>query len=145
MSFHFQANGFQGAKGPAGGIPAAYSLIARRFLENIKKKSQEHRFSLFEYERDQWTYHAKGLWLYPPSSSLPHLTFVGSSNYGERSVNRDLESQICVVTTNKNLQKSLQNEYNHIFSHAATAETQLVVRTIPNWVKVVVGLFKNFF
>lgn len=141
----FQANGFQGAKGPAGGIPAAYSLLAKRFLNSIETNNQEHRFSLLEYERDNWTYHAKGLWLYPPSSSLPHLTVVGSSNYGERSVNRDLESQICIVTTNRNLQQSLQNEYNHIFKFAEMAETQLMDRSIPNWVKVVVGLFKNFF
>lgn len=138
----FQANGFQGANFPAGGIPAAYSLLAKRFLDNIDRNIQGHRFSLLEYERENWTYHAKGLWLYPPNSSLPHLTVVGSSNYGERSVHRDMESQMCIVTTNKNLQHSLQNEYNHIFKFAEMADTD---RPVPNWVKVVVGLFKNFF
>lgn len=31
MLFLFQANGFLGAPGPAGGIPLAYSLIAKKY------------------------------------------------------------------------------------------------------------------
>lgn len=58
----FKANGFLGAKGPAGGIPAAYTLIARHFYKKLKKANQHHRFKLFEYSKPGWTYHAKGLW-----------------------------------------------------------------------------------
>lgn len=142
---HPNANGFKGAKGPAGGIPDAYTLLARKFLEQIRKHGQENRISLHEYERLGWSYHAKGLWVYPVDSSLPCLTVVGSSNYGERSVNRDLEAQICLVTTNKALQKSLKNEYDHLTKYASTAEDQLVTRFVPKWVRTVVFLFKNFF
>ena len=142
---HPSCNGFMGAKGPAGGIPDAYTLIARQFYEKIKEHGQEDRISLHEYVRDLWTYHAKGLWYFNPGSSLPCMTVVGSSNYGERSVNRDLESQICLVTTNKSLQKSLKEEYDHLTKYAATAENELVARIIPKWVRTVVFLFKNFF
>ncbi|XP_058461876.1 CDP-diacylglycerol--glycerol-3-phosphate 3-phosphatidyltransferase, mitochondrial isoform X2 [Malaya genurostris] len=142
---HPNANGFLGAKGPAGGIPAAYSLIARKFYEKLQKAGQEHRFSLMEYERTGWTYHAKGLWYYLPGSSLPNLTLIGSSNFGERSVNRDLEAQICVVTTNNGLQRKLQSEFENILQHSSMAESELVSRPVPRWIRAVVGLFRNFF
>jgi CDP-diacylglycerol---glycerol-3-phosphate 3-phosphatidyltransferase len=142
---HPNANGFKGAKGPAGGIPDAYSLLAKKFYDQIKKHGQENRISLLEYERDSWTYHAKGLWYTPQDTNLPCMTVVGSSNYGERSVNRDLESQVCLVTKNKALQKALQAEYDHLTKFATTAENQLVTRFIPKWVQTVVFLFKNFF
>lgn len=120
-------------------------MLAKRFYEKIKKHGQEDRISLLEYERPNWSYHAKGIWYYPHNSSLPFMTVIGSSNYGERSVNRDLESQICLVTTNKRLQNDLQKEYDHLINFASTAESQLIARYVPQWVKIVVGLFKNFF
>jgi CDP-diacylglycerol---glycerol-3-phosphate 3-phosphatidyltransferase len=143
---HPNANGFKGSKFPSGGIPDAYTLIARKFYEQMKKSFQHNRISLLEYEREKWTYHAKGLWYHPSSNpSLPCMTVVGSSNYGERSVNRDLECQICLATTNPTLQKSLKSEYEHLLQFASTAESQLVSRLVPNWVKAVVFLFKKFF
>lgn len=142
---HPNANGFQGAKGPAGGIPAAYTLIAKNFYKKLIKANQEQRVSLFEYEKDGWSYHAKGLWYYLPNSNLPNLTLIGSSNFGERSVNRDLENQICVVTSNKSLQKRLQNEVDHLYQMGSTAENEITSRPVPKWVRAVVGLFRNFF
>lgn len=142
---HPSCNGFKGAKGPAGGIPDAYTLIARQFYEKIKQQGQESRISLLEYERNSWTYHAKGIWYTPKASTSPCMTVIGSSNYGERSVNRDLESQVCIVTSNKALQNELKLEYDHLNQYANTAENQLVARFVPRWVKTVVFLFKNFF
>lgn len=142
---HPNANGFKGANFPAGGIPDAYSLLARKFFEQIKKYNQDDRISLLEYERPSWTYHAKGLWYTALDDSLPSLTVIGSSNYGERSVNRDLEAQLCLVTSNKNLQHALQAEYEHLTDFASMAEGQLTARFIPKWVRTVVFLFKNFF
>lgn len=76
---------------------------------------------------------------------LPCMTVIGSSNYGARSVSRDLESQLCLVTENEALQKALKVEHDHLCKFATTAESELVKRPIPNWVKAVVFLFKNFF
>lgn len=141
---HPNANGFKGSKGPAGGIPDAYTLIARNFLQQIQKSNQDDRISLLEYERENWTYHAKGLWYHTSKNpAFPCMTVIGSSNYGERSVNRDLEAQVCLVTSNIELQKSLKAEYDHVLKFASTAE--LIKRSVPNWVKTVVFLFKKFF
>jgi CDP-diacylglycerol---glycerol-3-phosphate 3-phosphatidyltransferase len=140
-----QANGFQGAKGPAGGIPAAYTLIAKKFYQRLVNDNQHNRVSLSEYERPGWTYHAKGLWYYLPHTKLPALTVIGSSNFGERSVNRDLETQVCLVTHNRQLQLQLQGECDHLYKYGRTAEVAIVARPVPKWVKAVVWLFKNFF
>ncbi|XP_030376035.1 CDP-diacylglycerol--glycerol-3-phosphate 3-phosphatidyltransferase, mitochondrial [Scaptodrosophila lebanonensis] len=142
---HPNANGFQGAKGPAGGIPAAYTLIAKTFYENLVRRKQDYRVNFFEYEKPGWTYHAKGLWYYLPNACLPNLTLIGSSNFGERSVNRDLETQICLVTTNKGLSQRLQDEADRLYELSKTAERGIVQRPVPRWVQAVVRIFRNFF
>ncbi|KAH8311931.1 hypothetical protein KR044_008674, partial [Drosophila immigrans] len=142
---HPNANGFQGAKGPAGGIPAAYTLIAKSFYESLVRRQQQHRVNFFEYEQPGWTYHAKGLWYYLPETPLPNLTLIGSSNFGERSVNRDLETQVCLVTDNQDLRQRLQAEADRLYDRSTTAERQIVQRQVPRWVQAVVRIFRNFF
>lgn len=82
---------------------------------------------------------------YLPGSNLPAVTLIGSSNFGERSVNRDLETQICLVTTNESLQRMLQIETDHLFQNGSTAEEALMSRPVPRWVRTVVSLFRNYF
>ncbi|XP_055852795.1 CDP-diacylglycerol--glycerol-3-phosphate 3-phosphatidyltransferase, mitochondrial [Episyrphus balteatus] len=142
---HPNANGFQGANGPAGSIPAAYTLIAKHFYESLVREQQDHRVNFFEFEKDGWSYHAKGLWYYLPNATYPSLTLIGSSNFGERSVNRDLESQVCLVTSNKSLQSRLQEEADRLYSLGSTAENEITTRPVPRWVQAVVKIFRNFF
>lgn len=49
-----------------------------------------------------------GLWYYLQGKDRPCLTLIGSPNFGYRSVHRDLEAQIAIVTENKALQSQLQ-------------------------------------
>lgn len=140
-----QANGFMGANGPAGSIPKAYTLIAKRYYDTVIAAKQTNRINLLEFERNGWTYHAKGLWYYLPNEKLPSLAVIGSSNFGERSVNRDLEAQICLVTSNDRLKNQLQKECEHLYSYGTLAQKELAERSVPRWVRAVVWLFKNFF
>lgn len=55
-----EVNGFFGAKGVAGAIPAAYTHIARQFYEQVCRLGQQERVHLHEYHRAHWTFHAKG-------------------------------------------------------------------------------------
>ncbi|NWW96689.1 PGPS1 protein, partial [Rhynochetos jubatus] len=102
-----EVNGFFGAKGVAGAIPAAYVHIERQFYSELCCLRQQERVRLQEYSRAGWTFHAKGLWLYLAGSDLPCLTLVGSPNFGYRSVHRDLEAQVAIVTENPALQQQL--------------------------------------
>lgn len=49
-----------------------------------------------------------GLWYYVGGRDSPCLTLIGSPNFGYRSVHRDLEAQIAIVTENEELQMQLQ-------------------------------------
>lgn len=55
-----EVNGFFGAKGVAGAIPAAYIHIARQFYQQVCRLGQQERVRLLEYHRARWTFHAKG-------------------------------------------------------------------------------------
>lgn len=145
---HPKANGFLGAGGPAGGIPAAYTHIAANFFNCVNHEGMQHRVSMHEYQREGWTFHAKGLWYYPPKSELPCLTMVGSPNYGYRSVDKDLETQITILTENRGLQEQLDAEQKQLFAHSdrlTAEEFSKTERSVPGWVKMVVGVARKYF
>ena len=103
------------------------------------------RFSFLEYKRNDWAFHAKGLWLYSKISEEPYGTIIGSSNFGERSVHRDLESQIIMLTSNKKLKRQMGEEINYLYQYCSLAEADLLKRYIPLWVKAFVYIFRGFF
>uniref|UniRef100_A0A8C5R0N1 CDP-diacylglycerol--glycerol-3-phosphate 3-phosphatidyltransferase n=1 Tax=Leptobrachium leishanense TaxID=445787 RepID=A0A8C5R0N1_9ANUR len=143
-----EVNGFYGARGIAGSIPAAYVHIERQFYDELSRQGQQHRVRLQEYFRDLWTFHAKGLWLYPAGAQLPCLTLIGSPNFGYRSVHRDLETQIALVTENQELQRQLDQEQRNLYSlssRVSQATFQHPSRHVKLWVKLVTPLIKNFF
>lgn len=142
---HPTANGFLSAKGIANRIPSAYSQIAKNFLIRLRKAEQDQRIQLLEYQRPGWTYHAKGLWYYLPESTLPDLTLIGSSNFGERSVKRDLESQLCLVTTNEKLREQLHLECELIREYCQRADGDLMQRFIAKWLQPFVLIFRSYF
>ncbi|CUT99180.1 CDP diacylglycerol glycerol 3 phosphate [Echinococcus multilocularis] len=102
-----QANSFFNSKGLAGVIPAAYREMLISFLQHTARLPNIH---VHEYFRPGWTFHAKGLWLTTRGTAATTLAFVGSSNYGYRSRNLDLESQVVVVTRDVKLQRRIEAE-----------------------------------
>lgn len=67
-----QANGFYGSRGVSGRIPEGYTVLERRFMRAVRAAGREWPsdtlpedlhdpgVQLSEWERDDWTYHAKG-------------------------------------------------------------------------------------
>ncbi|XP_060523302.1 CDP-diacylglycerol--glycerol-3-phosphate 3-phosphatidyltransferase, mitochondrial [Cylas formicarius] len=139
---HPKANGFLGAKGLAGGIPFAYSLIAHEFQKQLRYRDQQSRIILLEYLKNGWTYHAKGLWYYPENSQMPCMTMIGSPNFGDRSVTKDLETQVVILTENKELREKLHRECERLYDHGILAQTH---RKVPVWVHTFVTLFRSYF
>ncbi|KAF9958526.1 CDP-diacylglycerol--glycerol-3-phosphate 3-phosphatidyltransferase [Mortierella alpina] len=132
-----EANGFFNSAGISKYIPPAYTLIEQRFFNDAKAAGNAERIAIEEYSRKGWTYHAKGLWIYPPQSELPIMTTIGSPNFGYRSIVRDLEAQLFLVTTNQGLRKSLHEELCNLrlHAHSVTEETfQAPERQVPVWV-----------
>ncbi|KAG9236634.1 CDP-diacylglycerol-glycerol-3-phosphate 3-phosphatidyltransferas-like protein [Amylocarpus encephaloides] len=111
------ANGFFGSRGVSGLLPAAYTLLSRRFLESAAKTPHSRaNITLKEWRRgtvgeeEGWTYHAKGLWISLDGSNDPSISIVGSSNYTKRSYGLDLEVGACIVTEDEGLKQRLGEE-----------------------------------
>jgi len=117
-----EANGFFGAPGLSGAIPLAYSSLEYRTWRRIAGvKTSQETFSkqLLEYSRGGWEYHAKGMYWSPGQATVtrPALTSIGSSNFGYRSLLRDLECQYILATQNARLRDALLAEQNALLSH----------------------------
>lgn len=96
--------------------------------------------------RNDWTFHVKGLWHYPANRTSPNLTLIGSPNFGHRSVYRDLEAQVAIVTDNKGLSEALHKEKTQLYHNAqrVTDETfTLPQRKTPFWVYCATRMIKN--
>lgn len=129
-----------------GGIPHAYTLLARDFYQLIHQYKQTHRIYLQEYVRGDWTFHVKGLWHYPANRTLPNLTLIGSPNFGHRSVYRDLETQVAIVTDNKGLSEALHKEKTQLYHNAQQVTDvtfTLPERKTPFWVYCATRMIKN--
>lgn len=129
------ANGFYGSKGVSGMLPAAYTLLSRRFLRGVAQNGKEDVIQLKEWrkgtvgEPDAMTYHAKGLWVTLPSisgpdgsmvaESGPSVTLVGSSNYTKRSYSLDLEAGALIVTGDEDLKARLRKETENLQENAS--------------------------
>lgn len=66
----------------------------------------------------------------------------------QRSVHRDLEAQIAIVTENQALQQQLHQEQQRLYLRSgavSSATFQQPSRQVKLWVKLVTPLIKNFF
>ncbi|PWZ03120.1 hypothetical protein BCV70DRAFT_197354 [Testicularia cyperi] len=112
-----------------------WSLLQRRsrLLRQGEREEDEGGVEIREWRKQGWTYHAKGIWYTPPplsspmssaTSSIPteaseqhgkhddgpSMVHVGSSNYGSRSSDLDLECTLLISTTSNALRKRLGEE-----------------------------------
>lgn len=87
------ANGWFGGSGKDTLVPRLYSALLKQLSAAIEKRRIQEvsrigtergigRVWLLEYERTGWTYHAKGLWLFPATSNNPICSAIGSPNLG---------------------------------------------------------------
>jgi CDP-diacylglycerol--glycerol-3-phosphate 3-phosphatidyltransferase len=136
-----RANGFYGAKGVTAYIPYVYTHLTKVFLRQVKSK--QSNITLYAYNRPNWTFHAKGLWLSLNSKYM--LTMIGSPNFGYRSVYRDSEAQVVLLTTDENLKYKLKAECNDLwhYSYLINSDTDLV--RVPFWVSLVAKFMKKYF
>ena len=61
--------------------------------------------TLHEYDREGWTFEAKGLWASLAGKHATNIVAIGSSNMGRRSLERDFESQVLLLTEDERLGK----------------------------------------
>jgi CDP-diacylglycerol---glycerol-3-phosphate 3-phosphatidyltransferase len=114
-----EANGFFTAKDLSKNIPRMYSVLEKEFFDKIS-----NNIKINEYNKESWTFHAKGLWM---NKEKVMISLIGryffifqtlSPNFGNRSKNLDVESQVMILTENEFLKKRLNEEKEKIFSHS---------------------------
>ena len=94
----------------------------------------------------------------PADDALPFCTVIGSPNLGRRSVERDFESALVVLTTHAPLQRQLDEERRRLFDAHTEAVDDAVFarpdRTIGpkitgwangNWIRVAMPILRPFF
>jgi CDP-diacylglycerol---glycerol-3-phosphate 3-phosphatidyltransferase len=109
-----QANGFYFGKGLLPCIPSMYAHLLQQFYTHLKNSSRDKSVTLFEWMKADWTYHGKGMWWTGVGETEPAICNIGSSNYGVRSINRDLESQITIITESPFLRDQLKKETENL-------------------------------
>lgn len=138
-----QANGFYTGKGLSGSIPWAYNLVLKKFFEEL---NESHKIILKEYIKDNWTFHGKGVWI-DLGSENSLLTLIGSSNFGVRSVERDVESQVVILTKNANLIEKFKEERDNIFKDSKVVKKSTFDERKDSenfWLPFVVPFAKKF-
>ncbi|MBW0485950.1 hypothetical protein O181_025665 [Austropuccinia psidii MF-1] len=146
-----QANGFFQSKGISKYIPPAYTYLEKLFYKEITLAKKQDQIQIREWRRDGWTYHAKGLWLIRPNNGHQSclLTTIGSSNYGRRSAERDLECNLLIINEDEkgNLSSKLVIELTRLQNWAKDFVDynlfQREDRRVKTGVKVATTLIRN--
>ena len=119
-----RANGFYKAGRFKKYIPGMYRVNE---LEMLKSNKNKGNVNLFEYENGEWTYHAKGAWIYEKEQpEVPQMTVIGSSNYSYRSNRRDTEFQLYIVSECEEFKKRMHEECEHLFSKSQKMSIETV-------------------
>ncbi|XP_053208119.1 CDP-diacylglycerol--glycerol-3-phosphate 3-phosphatidyltransferase, mitochondrial-like [Panonychus citri] len=136
-----EVNGFYKANGFKYLIPKIYTDKSKHFLEIIKQTSANIQF--YTYSRPNWTFHAKGFWTYLDDDS--YVTSIGSSNYGYRSVERDLEMQFLIVTKDSTLIDKLEKERKQLWKFASPILDHNNLPPISLGTKLISSIFGSYF
>jgi CDP-diacylglycerol--glycerol-3-phosphate 3-phosphatidyltransferase len=141
------ANGFFNSSegSPKALIPFVYQALAEDSLGRMRQcyPKRKAKVALYEYKREAWQYHAKGLWYTPSGHTAPQVTFIGSPNYGYRSLDKDLEMQLCLITSCTNLRRDLKQEVDALFEHASRVtreERRVAEEQVPLKEKLFISL-----
>ncbi|PSR77599.1 hypothetical protein PHLCEN_2v7789 [Hermanssonia centrifuga] len=119
-----KANGFYGSRGVSGRIPEGYTLLEQRFMKAVHSAgrdwdpSRTSGVQLTEWEREGWTYHAKGMWLRPSPEADPIMSLFGSTNLNSRSSNIDTELSFMLITSSSSVGRQLRKEVDGIREYA---------------------------
>lgn len=103
-----KSNSFYESKGLKGIIPLLYNSMA---MSSIPMKDGGGGGIHF-YTKKGHYFHGKGLWFKGGNGNgnMISIMAMGSSNYGNRSLNRDLECQLYFITENKVMIKKIDDD-----------------------------------
>lgn len=150
LTSSMESNGFYQSKGISSNIPHAYSYLEKKLWRKMQKSTQYSKYIqnsriLREFYHVDSEFHAKGMYWKPFDRREPMVLTVGSSNYGRRSLNRDLELQAFIVTRNEGLKSSFENEWNHLISKSRVVEWEDLMKRKGPYLSRFAGRFLRSF
>lgn len=131
-----KSNGWSGQKGIAGQIPYFYFQLERSFFFLMESFGCGDRVRIREFTAPGLTFHAKGMWILSSSSpsvestaagpnsdvlGVPVLGAYGSTNYGNRSIHKDVEVEAFLFTWSTPLQEQMRLELQRLLSQSELA------------------------
>lgn len=143
-----EANCFHQSKGISKFIPSAYTYLEQSLLERLAAAKSRCVYCK-EYSRPNWSFHAKSMLIqdYTDSDSLLACT-IGSSNYGYRSMKRDLELDTLIFPDSTSVQRALLAHNSTSIASYSTpvslADFYTPRRRVPIWVKCIVRSLRSF-
>jgi CDP-diacylglycerol---glycerol-3-phosphate 3-phosphatidyltransferase len=132
------SNGWSGQKGFAGQIPFYYFQLERSFYFLMESFGCTSRVHIREFTAPGMTFHAKGMWIISqpqsnerssPSShaedravlGVPVIAAYGSTNYGNRSIHKDVEVESFLYTWGPSLQEQMRLELQRLLTQSELA------------------------
>ncbi len=118
-------------------------------FDHLQFQALQENTQLWHWERDGWTYHAKGLWIRQDSQLLAAV--VGSSNFGRRSFERDMESNLVLVFPPESMLASeFSNEWDSLLENSKLVEDPKgtlmdMTSALPLHVRLCFPFIKSFF
>lgn len=108
-------------------------------FDHLAHASQKTHATLYHWERPDWTFHAKGIWIQKQQKLLAAI--VGSSNFGGRSFVRDIESNLILVfptkeelpstSPDKCISHALQSEWKNLLASSRPVNAQELLSSAP--------------
>jgi CDP-diacylglycerol--glycerol-3-phosphate 3-phosphatidyltransferase len=113
-------------------------MRSARTAARVAPPSSEHGLTLKEWEREGWTYHAKGVWVRPAPDEDPVLTLLGSTNLSNRSAELDAELSFVMLSEHEGVRRQMGEEVRALWEHAVPWKGQ--ERKVRLGTKALVGL-----
>lgn len=150
LTSSMESNGFYQSKGISSNIPHAYSYLEKKLWKKMQSSSQYGNYIqnsriLREFYHEESEFHAKGMYWKPFDRNEPMVLTAGSSNYGRRSLNRDLELQAFIVTRNEGLKSSFEKEWNYLIEKSRVVEWEDLMKRKGPYLSRLAGRFLRSF
>lgn len=136
------ANSFFDAGFVKGRIPKIY----RERLKNVKKLFDQNKLKdpklqqkIYEWEKLNWTFHAKHLNMNFGDNGW-YLSTIGSSNFSRRSLEKDIECNMFIFSRSSGFRTKLEDEQKNIEEHLVELDDKRVNQKFMKY-----GLLDNFF
>ncbi|GIX62443.1 phosphatidylglycerophosphate synthase, putative [Babesia caballi] len=142
-------------------IALFYSTAAMWLFKALKEGGRFPEDIYLEYDRPNHTFHAKGIWVlkdrvpvaaahasweeFDACVEPPCATAIGSSNYGRRSYDKDLEVNFLIETNSPTIKGFMKRELYDMLQHSQYVPYDVVKARIEPLQLVLSHLMKSFF